>query len=73
MREATSTSSSSRVVLTIPVCHIIWHIHSVEVTSHTRVAFLHRSCVCAGHGLCVGHCLGHAPTQVLSSGDNQDA
>jgi hypothetical protein len=29
MREATSTSSSSRVVLTIPLCHIVWQIQAV--------------------------------------------
>jgi len=29
MREATSTSSSSRVVLTHPVCHTIWQIRVV--------------------------------------------
>jgi hypothetical protein len=31
MREATSTSSSSRVVLTDPACHTVWQIRAVEV------------------------------------------
>jgi len=34
MREATSTSSRSRVVLTIAVCHTVWQIQAVEVSGH---------------------------------------
>ena len=36
---------------------------SVEVTSFVRAAPLDRSCVCAGHGLCIGHCIGYTLTQ----------
>ncbi len=45
----------------------------VEVTSHVRAASPHRSCVRAGHGLCVGHCMGHAPTHAVNSGDIRPA
>ena len=40
MREATSASSSSRVVLTVPVCHTIWQIQAVEVSGQHASRFL---------------------------------